>query len=64
MAIPNKIICVYCKRNAQLMASNNKTVVTCQECGIAIELETYKELFDDLIYGEAVRLDDEYGHDD
>ncbi len=46
----NKIICVYCKKNAELMASNNKTAVVCRNCGTAIELETYKELFDDLIF--------------
>ncbi len=46
----NKIICVYCKKNAELMASNNKTAVVCRDCGTAIELETYKELFDDLIF--------------
>jgi len=32
------------------MASNNKTAVVCRNCGTAIELETYKELFDDLIF--------------
>ena len=46
----NKIICVYCKKNAALMANNNKTAVVCRDCGTAIELETYKELFDDLIF--------------
>ena len=46
----NEIICVYCKRKANLMASNMKTAVVCSECGTAIDLETYKELFDDLIY--------------
>lgn len=48
--IQDKIICVYCKRNAELMATNNKTAVICRECGTAIDLETYKELFDELIY--------------
>ena len=46
----DKIICVYCKRDAELMASNNKTAVICRECGVAIDIETYKELFDELIY--------------
>lgn len=32
------------------MASNMKTVVVCRECGTAIDLETYKELFDDIIF--------------
>ncbi len=44
------IICVYCKKKAELMASNMRTVVICRECGTAIDLETYKELFDDMIY--------------
>lgn len=46
----NEIICVYCKRKAELMSSNMKTVVVCRECGTAIGLETYKELFDGMIY--------------
>lgn len=46
----DKIICVYCKRKAELMSSNLKTVVVCRECGTAIDLETYKELFDEMIY--------------
>lgn len=46
----NELICVYCKRKAELMSSNMKTVVVCRECGTAIDLETYKELFDDMIY--------------
>ena len=50
--LQEKIICVYCKRNAELMATNNKTAVICRECGIAVDFETYKELFDDLIYVE------------
>ncbi|MCG6909986.1 MAG: hypothetical protein LJE94_07675 [Deltaproteobacteria bacterium] len=54
----NEIICVYCKRNVELMATNNKTVVVCRECGTAIELESYKELFDDLIYRKDTHLDD------
>ena len=46
----NEVICVYCKRKAELMSSNLKTVVMCRECGIAVDLETYLELFDDMIY--------------
>jgi hypothetical protein len=34
------------------MASNMRTAVVCRECGTAMDLETYKELFDDMIYGE------------
>ena len=49
----DKIICVYCTREAEVMTSNDKTVVICRECGTAIELETYKELFDNLIHGEV-----------
>ena len=49
----DKIICVYCKKNAELMASNDRTIVMCGECGTAIELETYKELFDNLVHGES-----------
>jgi hypothetical protein len=45
----DKIICVYCKKNAKLITSNNNTAVICTNCGIAIELETYKELFDNRI---------------
>jgi peptide subunit release factor 1 (eRF1) len=48
--LPDKIKCAYCKKDAELMASNNRTAVICRECGIAVDLETYKELFDDLIY--------------
>ena len=44
------IICVYCKRNVELIRSYDKTAVICSNCGIAIELETYKELFDNKIY--------------
>lgn len=33
------------------MASADKTVVICRYCGTAIGLETYRELFDRLIYG-------------
>ena len=44
------IICVYCKRNVELIKSYDKTAVICSNCGIAIELEAYKELFDDKIY--------------
>ena len=46
----DKILCVYCKKNAELIRSNDKTAVICTNCGIAIELETYKELFDNRIY--------------
>jgi transcription initiation factor TFIIIB Brf1 subunit/transcription initiation factor TFIIB len=46
----DKIICVYCKKNAELIKSNNNTAVICANCGIAIELETYKELFNNRIY--------------
>lgn len=46
----NEIICVHCKRKAELMSSNMKTVVICRECGTAMGFETYKELFDDMIY--------------
>ena len=53
----NEIICVYCKRKAELMASNMKTTVVCRECGTAIDLKTYKELFDDMIFEQ----DDEHG---
>jgi len=60
----DKIICVYCKRKAELMASNNKTAVVCRECGTAIEIETYKELFDDLIFENDIQPDDEGGQDD
>jgi len=45
----NKIICVYCKKPAELISGNN-TAVYCPSCGFAMELETYKELFDRLIY--------------
>lgn len=48
---PGDIICVYCKRTAEVMASADKTVVICRYCGTAIGLETYRELFDRLIYG-------------
>ena len=48
----NEIICVYCKRKAELMASNMRTAVVCREFGTDMDLETYKELFDDMIYGE------------
>ena len=34
------------------MSSNMKTVVVCRECGTAMDLETYKELFDDFIFGK------------
>lgn len=44
------IICVYCKKKAELMKSDLKTVVICSRCGIAIDLKTYKELFDNLVW--------------
>ena len=53
----NEVICAYCKKRAELMASNMRTIVICRECGTAIDLETYKELFDDLIYGKDDRRD-------
>jgi len=53
----NEIICVYCKRKAELMSSNMKTVAVCRECGTAMDLEMYKELFDDMIYVK----DDQHG---
>jgi hypothetical protein len=46
----NKIICVYCKRNAKLIKSDNTTTVVCSHCGIATGLETYKELFDKWVF--------------
>lgn len=46
----DNIRCVYCKRDAELIRSNNKTAVICSQCGIAIELETYRELFDTYMY--------------
>ena len=45
----DKMVCVYCKKNAKLITSNINTAVICTNCGIAIELETYKELFDNRI---------------
>ena len=53
----NEIICVYCRKKAELMSSNMKTVVICRECGTAMDFETYKELFDDMIFGQ----NDEHG---
>ena len=47
----DNVICVYCKRKAEVMASAGRTVVICRYCGTAIGLETYRELFDKLIYG-------------
>jgi len=41
----DKIICVYCDKNAKRITSNNNTAVIFTNCGIAIELGTYKELF-------------------
>jgi len=54
----NKIICVYCKRNAELMTSDNTTTVICPHCGIATELETYKELFDNWVYEITKNIDE------
>lgn len=54
----NEIICVYCKRKAELMSSNMRTVVVCKECGTAMDLETYNELFDDMIYVKDEHHDD------
>jgi hypothetical protein len=45
----DKVLCAYCNRDAALMRSNDKTIVICTNCGIAVELETYRELFDDSI---------------
>lgn len=45
----DNVLCAYCNRNAALMRSNDKTIVICTNCGIAIELETYRELFDNSI---------------
>ena len=44
-----KVLCAYCNRDAALMGSHDKTIVICTNCGIAIELETYRELFDNSI---------------
>jgi len=46
----NKIICVYCKRNAEVMTYNNATTVICSKCGTVTELEIYKGLFADWVY--------------
>jgi hypothetical protein len=54
----NKIICVYCKRNAELITSDNTTTVICSYCGIAIELQTYKELFDNWIFEMTKKFDE------
>ena len=54
----DKIRCVYCKRNAELIRSNNKTAVICSQCGIAIELETYKELFDAYLLDSGTKKRD------
>jgi hypothetical protein len=54
----NKIICVYCKRNAELMTSNNTTTVICSHCGTATGLETYKELFDNWVYEKTKKVDE------
>jgi transcription elongation factor Elf1 len=53
-----KIVCVYCKKNAELMTSNNTTTVICSHCGTAIEFETYKELFDNWVYKMTNKLDE------
>lgn len=45
----DKILCAYCHNATALMRSNDKTIVVCSNCGIAIELETYRELFDNLV---------------
>ena len=34
------------------MSSNMRTVVVCKECGTAIDIVTYKELFDDMIFDQ------------
>lgn len=53
----NRIICVYCKKNAELIKSNNRTAIICTHCGIAVEAETYKELFDTRIYNSEKKDD-------
>jgi hypothetical protein len=53
----DKIICVYCKREAEMMASNDTTVVIRGECGTALELETYEEFFDNRIPGNLKKMD-------
>lgn len=55
---PDKVLCAYCHRNASLMRSNDKTIVICSNCGIAIELETYKELFDNRVYKIHKEIDE------
>jgi len=55
----DKIICVYCKKDAELIKSNENTAVICTNCGIAIELGTYKELFDNRIYKNPQDIDEE-----
>ena len=45
----DKVRCAYCNRDAALMRSHDKTIVICTNCGISIELETYRELFDTSI---------------
>ena len=49
--IQDEIVCVYCKKRAELMANAGRTVVICRECGTAIEFGTYKELFDGFVSG-------------
>jgi len=51
----DQVRCVYCKQNAELIRSNNKTAVICSRCGIAIELETYRELFDTHMYDSDIK---------
>ena len=55
--IQDKIICVYCKKRAELMANNDRTIVICRDCGTAIEFETYKELFDSVVRETDERSD-------
>ena len=40
------------------MTSDNKTTVICSHCGIATELKTYKELFDNWVYGVTKNIDE------
>ena len=54
----NKIVCVTCKRNAELMTSNNTTTVICSQCCTAIELDTYRELFENWVNEMTKELDD------
>jgi len=54
----NKIVCVTCKRNAELMTINNTTTVICSQCCTAIELDTYRELFENWVNEMTKELDD------